>query len=131
MFIGLLMARPGNLRAVAQPPHILPASLLLLGEHLAGPTFDPLSDLGGVPHPSVGRGLLERFSEFLLLFSIEQRPISSTRILVTTIAQSFRTIAVVTTSELLDPASRISGYLHYLAGSLTFADEPEDLVVAA
>ena len=131
MFVGLLMARPGNLRAVAQLPHILPASLLLLGEHLAGPTLDPLSHLGGVPHPSVGRGLVERFCEFLLLLGIEQRPIPSTRVLVTTIAQSFRTIAVVTTSELLDPASGISGYLHYLAGSLPSTDEPDDLVVAA
>jgi len=68
-FVGLLMTRPGDLGAVSQLPHILPASLLLLGEHLAGPTLDPLSHLGRVPHPSICRGLSQCFSEFFLLVS--------------------------------------------------------------
>src|SRR5215204_1039810 len=56
MFVGLLMTRPWDLGAVAQLPHILPASLLFLAEHMAGPLLDPLAHLGGVPHPSVWRG---------------------------------------------------------------------------
>jgi hypothetical protein len=85
-FVCLLMTRPWHLGALAQLPHILPAPLLLLSEHLAGPALDPLSNLGGVPHPSIGGGLLECLFDFLLLLSIEQRSISGTRVLVTTIS---------------------------------------------
>src|SRR5215208_917064 len=46
------MARPWDLGAVAQLPHILPAALLLAAERFAGPLLDPLAHLGGVP----GRG---------------------------------------------------------------------------
>ena len=125
------MTRPWHLGALAKLPHILPASLLFLAEHMAGPALDPLAYLGGVPHPSVGRGLLERLPEFLLLLLGKQRPFSGTRILMTTVSQSLRARGVVTTSYLLDPSPGVSGGLHKLAGSFSFADEPEDLVVAA
>src|SRR5829696_5884994 len=55
--VGLGMAGPGDLRAIAHLSHILPAPLLLLAHRLAGPTLDPLAHLRRVPHPSVGRRL--------------------------------------------------------------------------
>ena len=131
MFVGLLMTRPWNLGALAQLPHILPASLLFLAEHFASPVLDPLSHLGGVPHPSIGWGLLERLSEFLLLLFGEQCTVFGARVLVATIPQSLWTRGVVTASELLDPSSGVAGDLHHLSSSLALADEPEDLVVAA
>src|SRR5918994_1624279 len=130
-FVGLLVTRPGHLGTVAQLPHVLPAPLLFLGEHLAGLPLDPLSDLGGVPHPSIGWGLLERLSEFLLLLFGEQCPVFGARVLVATIPQSLWTRGVVTASELLDPSSGVAGDLHHLSSSLALADEPEDLIVAA
>jgi hypothetical protein len=117
-FVGLLVTRPGHLGTVAQLPHVLPVPLLFLGEHLAGLTLDPLSDLGGVPHPSIGWGLLERLSEFLLLLFGEQCPVFGARVLVATIPQSLWTRGVVTASELLDPSSGVAGDLHHLSSSL-------------
>src|SRR3712207_963414 len=67
VFVSLLVTRPWDLGAVAQSPHILPAALLLAAERFAGSLLDPLAHLGGVPHPSIGRRLQERFFEFLLL----------------------------------------------------------------
>src|SRR5918994_3705144 len=131
MFVGLLMTRPGDLRALAQLPHILPASLLFLAKHFAGPTLDPLAHLRRVPHPSIGWGLLERLSEFLLLLFGEQCPVFGARVLVATIPKSLWTRGVVTASELLDPSSGVAGDLHHLSSSLALADEPEDLIVAA
>src|SRR3712207_5564078 len=81
MIVGLLVTGPWDLGAVAQLPHILPAALLLAAERFAGSPLDPLAHLGGVPHPSVGRGLRERFFEFLSLLSSEQRPLFSARAL--------------------------------------------------
>src|SRR3712207_3472204 len=131
MVVGLLVTGPWDLGAVAQLPHILPTALLLAPKRFAGPLLDPLAHLGGVPHPSVGRGLLERFFEFLSLLSSEQRPLFSARVSVTTVSQSLWSIAVVTASELLDPTPGVSGDLHHLGCALAFADEPKDLVVGA
>src|SRR5215218_6740041 len=103
------MSRPWHLGALAQLPHVLPAPLLFLSEHMAGRVLYPLPDLGGVPHLSIGRGLLERLPKFLLLLLGKQRPFSSARILMTTVSQSHRARGVVTTSYLLDPSPGVSG----------------------
>src|SRR5215211_1129149 len=55
---GRCVLRPRDLRALAQPLEVVPASLLLGAHRPSGPNLDPLAHLRGVPHPPVGRGLL-------------------------------------------------------------------------
>src|SRR5215217_1427176 len=131
MLVGPGVMGPGDLGALPEPLHVLPAALLLAAERFATPALDPLAHLRRVPHPSVRRGLQERLPEFLLLLSTEQCPIPGTRIAVTTIPERLRASLVVTAGELLNPAPRVSGDLHHLGCALALTDEPEDLIVAA
>src|SRR5829696_1696894 len=131
MLVGPGVMGPGDLGALPEPLHVLPAALLLAAERFATPALDPLAHLRRVPHPSVRRGLQERLPEFLLLLGTEQCPIPGTRIAVTTIPERLGASLVVTAGELLNPAPRVSGDLHHLGCALALADEPEDLIVAA
>src|SRR5215207_3920262 len=131
MFIGPSVMGPGDLGALPEPLHVLPAALLLAAERFATPALDPLAHLPRVPHPSVWWRLQERLPEFLLLVFAEQCPIPGTRIAVTTIPERLGASLVVTAGELLDPAPRVSGDLHHLGCALALTDEPEDLIVAA
>src|SRR5215207_6788280 len=133
MFIGPSVMGSGDLGALPEPLHVLPAALLLAAERFAfaTPALDPLAHLPRVPHPSVWWRLQERLPEFLLLVFAEQCPIPGTRIAVTTIPERLRASLVVTAGELLNPAPRVSGDLHHLGCALALADEPEDLIVAA
>jgi Transposase DDE domain len=74
MFVGLPVMRSWDLGTLLKPLHILPAPLLILAYHPASSTLDPLPYLPRVPHPSIGRGLLEHLSEFLLLVGTAQFP---------------------------------------------------------
>src|SRR5215208_3629071 len=132
MLVGPGVMGPGDLGALPEPLHVLPAALLLAAERFATPpALDPLAHLPRVPHPSVRRGLQERLFEFLLLLGTEQCPIPGTRIAVTTIPERLRASLVVTAGELLDPAPRVAGDLHHLGCALALADEPEDLMMRA
>jgi hypothetical protein len=130
MLVGRGVMRSWGLRALLKPLQILPAPLLFVAYLPATPTLDPLPYLPGVPHPSIWRGLLEHLLEFLLLVSTKQRPLFSTRVLVTAVTQSLRTSVVVTPCERLDPSPGVSGCLHNFGCAFAQADEPEDLVVA-
>src|SRR5215207_353664 len=133
MFIGPSVMGSGDLGALPEPLHVLPAALLLAAERFAfaTPALDPLAHLPRVPHPSVWWRLQERLPEFLLLVFAEQCPIPGTRIAVTTIPERLGASLVVTAGELLNPAPRVSGDLHHLGCALALTDEPEDLIVAA
>ena len=131
MLVGPGVVGPGDLGALPEPLHVLPATLLLAAERFATPALDPLAHLARVPHPSVRRGLQERLPEFLPLVFAEQCPIPGARIAVTTIPERLGASLVVTAGELLNPAPRVSGGLHHLGCALALTDEPEDLVVAA
>lgn len=112
---------PRDLRAISQPLQIVPASLLLLANQLAGPTLDPLAHLPGVPHPSIFGRLLQSLGQIHSLIGVEQRTIPGTGVSVTAVAQSLRSIGVVAASKLLYPAPTVSGDLHDLAGGLALA----------
>jgi hypothetical protein len=62
------------------------------------PALDPLVDIPGVPYPSVFGRLPKRLLESLPLLQTEQCPVRGSRVSVTTVYQSIRSIGVVTAS---------------------------------